>query len=296
MSTGIAVTEFLRRRYESLPPPVIIFCKSHSGSRLLARLMMAGGIWLGDSRNKSEDSAQFLQLVEPLVKAYHPDWSSFFTSDAELIGDLAMQVIDAHVKGRPNTAPWGWKLCETGYILPVLKRVFPDAFFVHLLRDGRDVAFCDHVGPREPFWSKVYFDTDKIRAWQGRSLSERAYRLAPHVYNAQHWVNSVRLGRTYGAMIGPKYIEVRYEDLVSAPLRGTVDLLSRLGVACDPDDLAPMIATVRQDRVGKHRQESPRKLRQALAVLRPTLEACGYGLEYPARRSLWAELGLRFHA
>ena len=189
MPTGLAATEALRRRYAGLPPPVIVFCKSHSGSRLLARMLMAAGLWLGSSRNDSEDSPDLLRLIEPLVQAHHPDWSRFFAADVGQTEALAVSVIDAHLQDRPDQALWGWKLCETGYILPFLHRVFPQARFIHLLRDGRDVAFCDHVAPRTPFWSKVYFDTDRIAAWQGRSLSDRAYRLAPHVYNAQHWVN-----------------------------------------------------------------------------------------------------------
>jgi hypothetical protein len=296
MPNGLAVTESLRRRYADLPPPVIVFCKSHSGSRLLARLMMAGGIWLGALRNDSEDSAQFLQLVEPLVKAYHPDWSRFFTQNADEVEALAIQVIDTHLVHRPKDAPWGWKLCETGYILPFVHRVFPQARFVHLLRDGRDVAFCDHVAPRTPFWSKVYFDTDQISAWQGRGLSNRAYQRAPHIYNAQHWVNSVRLGRSYGAMLGAQYIELRYEDMVSAPLRFATELMRRLGIACHPEAFAPLLQTVRQDSLGKYRQESPRRVRQAMAVLRPMLEACGYGLEAPEQHNLWRKVGMHFYA
>ena len=296
MPTGLAATEALRRRYAGHPPPVIIFCKSHSGSRLLARLLMAGGLWLGKSRNDSEDSDQLLQLVEHLVAAHHPDWSGFFASEAGPTLALATRLFDAHLDGCPPGSPWGWKLCETGYVLPFLHRVFPQARVLHLLRDGRDVAFCDHVAPRTPFWSKIYFDTDRIGAWQGRSLSDRAYRLAPHVYNAQHWVNSVRLGRAYGAMLGPQYLELRYEEMVADPLPFAMDLTARLGLACTADAFAPLLATVRQDRVGTHRSQSPRRQRQAMAILRPTLDAFGYGQDDPARRSLWRELEMRLHA
>lgn len=296
MPTGLAATEALRRRYAGLPPPVIVFCKSHSGSRLLARMLMAAGLWLGSSRNDSEDSPDLLRLIEPLVQAHHPDWSGFFAADAGQTEALAVSVIDAHLQDRPDQAPWGWKLCETGYILPFLHRVFPQARFIHLLRDGRDVAFCDHVAPRTPYWSKVYFDTDRIAAWQGRSLSDRAYRLAPHVYNAQHWVNSVRLGRAYGAMLGAHYTELRYEDMITQPQRFASDLAAWLGLDGDHDALALVLASVRQDSLAKHRTQSPRKLRQAMAILRPTLDAFGYGQDDPARRSLWRDLRTQLHA
>ena len=128
---------------------------------------------------------------------------------------LVRAAFDRHLAGyRPQAGRgWGWKLCETLYAMPLFDFLFPRARIIHLLRDGRDVAWCNHVAPEQAFWRKVYFNTDRIRSWQGRSLSNAAYERRPHLYNALHWRNSVETGRAFGAMLRERYCEIRYEDL-----------------------------------------------------------------------------------
>lgn len=271
--------EAFRDSVSGLSPPVIVFCKSHSGSRLLARLMMAGGIWLGDQRNDSEDSAEMLSIVRLAVLRHYPAFTQLLRDgDPDLI-DLARSVVEAHVRGRPHAMPWGWKLCETGYALPLFRLLFPGATFIHLIRDGRDVAFCNHVHPADDFWRKVYFGTKEIRSWQGRAISARAYLRQPHVFNAQHWVNSVTTARHYGAMLGQNYIEIRYEDIVRDPLGQMRQLFSSLALDLDEAAVAKVTANVHNHSMGKFRQMPAAWQRDSRAVLSPTLEAFGYGLD-----------------
>lgn len=77
--------------------------------------------------------------------------------------------------------------------IPVLADLFPDAVFVHVVRDGRDVA----LSLLEAEWGP--------RTVGGAALQWR-------------WL--VRLGRQAGARLGPeRYLEVRYEDVIEAPER-----------------------------------------------------------------------------
>lgn len=86
-----------------------------------------------------------------------------------------------------------------------IKKDFPDARFVHIIRDGRDVA----LSLDKRHWSRpLPWDKDK-------SL------LAAGIY----WEWIVRMGRKNGAALGPSYMEVRYEDLVHQPR----ETLPRLG-------------------------------------------------------------------
>ena len=59
----------LRDELCALPPPIVVFNKSHSGSRLLARVLAAGGVFMGAHLNASHDSLDLLPLVEYLVVA-----------------------------------------------------------------------------------------------------------------------------------------------------------------------------------------------------------------------------------
>jgi hypothetical protein len=74
--------------------------------------------------------------------------------------------------------------------MPFLGRAFPEAHFIHLIRDGRDVALS-------------YLDTD----FGVESLGEAAI----------YWDRFVRKGRSDGLRLGPRYREIRYEDLLADP-------------------------------------------------------------------------------
>jgi hypothetical protein len=75
--------------------------------------------------------------------------------------------------------------------LPYLAEAFPEARFIHLIRDGRDVT-CSYlargIGPRDG------------------------------VEGAMRWKHTVATGRRDGTRLGPdRYLEVRYEGLVADP-------------------------------------------------------------------------------
>lgn len=109
---------------------------------------------------------------------------------------------DAHGKSR-----WGDK--TPGYVLsmPLLAEVFPGSRFVHLIRDGRDVALSYRDQPFGP-----------RNVWEA----------------ARYWDKRVRAGRRHGAAIGPaRYLELRYEDVVADPRAAVERLCSFLELAVD---------------------------------------------------------------
>jgi hypothetical protein len=94
-----------------------------------------------------------------------------------------------------------------------IKRDFPQARFIHIIRDPRDLALSlDKKG-----WSRPL-------PWDKRNSL-----LAAGVY----WEWIVRKGRKYGTQLGSDYMETRYEDLVQTP----APELARIGkfIDCDLD-------------------------------------------------------------
>jgi hypothetical protein len=259
-------------------PPIVVFNKSHSGSRLLTRLLDRSGIFMGAERNASGDALPILPIVQRLVVNHYPDYRPLFVRRDEDLNRAILAAFEKHLRGFSG-ARWGWKLCETSYILPVLDAIFPEAHYVHLIRDGRDVAFSDHVWPRSPFWRKVYFNTANIRWWRGLPLSSVAYKLFAPLFNARHWVNSVTVGREAGRMAGPRYSEVRFEDLVDDFLATAIGILAALDVPPDRAALESVAAEVSSEPVGKFRRRSAFWRWLAMCELRPTLAAFGYGGE-----------------
>jgi hypothetical protein len=88
-----------------------------------------------------------------------------------------------------------------------LARLFPEARFVHVVRDGRDVAMS-------------YRSVD----WGPTTVEDAAMR----------WRRSVLRGRRDGARLGPgRYREVRYEELVADPERVLRELCGFLALEWD---------------------------------------------------------------
>ena len=99
----------------------------------------------------------------------------------------------AEQHGKPR---WGDKTPIYVRHLPLLARLFPQARFVHLIRDGRDVSLSYLAVPWGP-----------STIWQ----------------SARKWRGDVTAGRRAGEALGPaRYAEVRYEELID-DTRATVE-------------------------------------------------------------------------
>ena len=96
---------------------------------------------------------------------------------------------------------WGDKTPLYMQYLPLLERLFPTARFVHLVRDGREVALSFLAMP----------EGIVTRTWSHpRSVADFACQ----------WATEVEAAQALGGRVGPdRYLEVRYEALVADPER-----------------------------------------------------------------------------
>ena len=100
-----------------------------------------------------------------------------------------IDLLFTHVTLLEKKSRWGDK--TPNYILQIdkIKRIFPEAKFIHVVRDARDVCL-----------------SLLEKGWHGEWLREIAGR----------WASTVMAGRNQGSEIGPdSYIEISYEDLVT---------------------------------------------------------------------------------
>jgi hypothetical protein len=106
----------------------------------------------------------------------------------------AVYEVYAEEQGKPR---WGDKTPMYMRHLRLLRRLFPDAQYVHLIRDGRDAALSFLAMPKG-----IAFET-----WgHPRNVADFA----------AHWRTDVSAARRLGRRAGPdRYLEVRYEDLVA---------------------------------------------------------------------------------
>ena len=103
---------------------------------------------------------------------------------------------------------WGDKTPDYVEHIPKIAAIFPDALFIHLIRDGRDVA---------------------------TSLAQWPWGPASPVAGAFWWRRKVTKGRRDGAALpADRYLELRLEDLVADPEGELRRLCAFLGEAFDP--------------------------------------------------------------
>lgn len=122
--------------------------------------------------------------------------------DPETYPDLVRAVFEWYAESRGKVR-WGDK--TPGYVSYVgqLLRLFPDAQFVHVLRDGREVA---------------------------ASLRDQAWGPRRAVVGAFWWRRKVAAGRRAGARLRPdQYTEVRLDHLIADPEPKLRELCAFLG-------------------------------------------------------------------
>lgn len=127
-------------------------------------------------------------------------------------GDFIRVVMDAVASSQQVQR---WAVYDPDNVLHVerVKRDIPNALFVHIIRDGRDIALSlKKMGGFTPLpWDRS--QTDSL------------------VATALYWEWMVHKGRAHGGKFPADYIEIRYEDLITNPH----ETLGKLGGFLDHD-------------------------------------------------------------
>ena len=196
-----------------MSPPLILLGVSRSGTTLLRVILdRSPGIAIPDEsffvpllarrHGRTIDATCFLDDVAriPAVR----DWGVPVADVASRVRtgmptEEAIAAIYEAYAARAGKPRWGDKTPMYMRHLPLLERLFPDAQYVHLVRDGRDAALSFLQMPEGTF----------TRTWAHPRTSAQFACL---------WRKEVRDARALGQRVGVgRYHEVRYEELVGAP-------------------------------------------------------------------------------
>lgn len=156
---------------------------------------------------------------------------------------------------------WGEKTGSNSYCAMEIQQLYPNARFIHIVRDGRDVV-C--------------------------SLMRRPYNYAFHSISA--WLYEVSAALSHRELKG--YIQVRYEDLVTDPKRQLERICHHLGVEFVPQMLSsehdnywrnhsngnvhrswrksPFSSSISKDSVGRFRTDLPEDVQDLFWRIRLT--------------------------
>jgi hypothetical protein len=277
-------------------PPLIVLGVSRSGTTLLRVILdRSPGIAIPDEsffvpllarrHGRRLVPARFLDDVSrlPTVAAWHlsPADVGARLRPGMGVGEAIGAIFEAYAarEGKPR---WGDKTPMYMRHLPLLERLFPDAQYVQLIRDGRDAAVSFLEMPAGTY----------TRTW--------AHPDAPAGF-ACLWRTEVLAARALGARVGrARYHEARYEDLVADPegvVRGIcrfadlpfepamLDYSDAVDVSAKPHQqrlLQPPTSGVRDWRVELGRDD----VRRFEAIAGDLLAELGYELAYPPARRL----------
>lgn len=244
--------------------PVVVGAVGGSGTRILSRILSQARVHMGSSVDpRTWDSlpireylgTDFLQLATACLAEeddYPPASRERF-----------LDAIRKHREAIINGSRWGWKNPRNMWLIPFLARLFPQMFFVLLVRDGRDVAL----------------STNKflLRSAGHRLLGGETY---PSDAMAQLalWERGMRFAMKSGpSLLGNQFIVIRYEDLCTHPI-GTLEyLFDSLKIHCNKDLLSQLSESIKPSPgIGRgisiSMQMIPPSTKELLATLRYSVE------------------------
>ncbi len=301
------------RRLRTSPGPFVIIAKGHSGTRFLASCLTRCGVFLGADLNAAHDSLSWYRYFgRPLVLSDHfPHWPSLESDEgfrADVRGHLD-RTLPRFVGGRFGGGHWGWK-GSTLFVTPVVAELFPGGRFIHLVRDGRDVALSadgmlnlpynhrllsrdpsatvrrlrDRVldGPGEDRYRlRIIFNRTDVRTWNGATLDRAVAYRNRYQLQMRSWMTHVELARGFGRRFPERYLEVRYEDLCRNPVDEVQRVLDFLALEAPGSGLAWAAESARTGSIGRWRSavltgDERRDFERALELGYPVLRDLGY--------------------
>ena len=160
----------------------------------------------GDISNSSSRKRLIVDMLnDERIKSSFP-WltiEDIYLDDVVSFSDIIERIYHSALI-KYNKKIWGDK--DPGYTqnIDVLNRLFPDCKFIHIVRDGRDVA----VSLEQKWWGPTTF-TKAIQYWERMAISTE---------------------NMLGMLDEKRYIQVRYEDLVSSPARELSLICNTIGI------------------------------------------------------------------
>jgi sulfotransferase family protein len=183
--------------------PLVIAGVGGSGTRVFAAIARAAGRDMGAHVNESDDALELMAFADRWIGPYHA--ARVAGTQLPQVEDMHQELLGAIARHRTSEGPWGWKQPRSIHFLPFLHETFEGLRFLHVVRDGRDVAF----GRQAPTVLENAGDAVLGSDWRARPLPVALMEL---------WAAANKLAADYGeTAMGDAYMRVRFEDLCLDP-------------------------------------------------------------------------------
>jgi len=179
--------------------PLVIGGTGGSGTRAIKRMVDKTGRFMGANLNASDDALDLARF----------DWDWGLTwlehGASEEMRAAFEQAVERHLAPAPRqVAAWGWKHPHSYLVLAFLNDRFPLLRFVHVVRDGRDMA--------------MSANQNQLRHYGKLLLDDSLANAPPPIRSLAFWGEANLRAADYGeGQLGERYLRVRFEDVCSEP-------------------------------------------------------------------------------
>ncbi len=251
--------------------PVVIGATGGSGTRALRKVLEVGGVFMGDAVNVTGDAMAFEGLYDRHINEVIQLTGGLDYEAADLPPKLAQTIRDAivaateiHCQGTwPAGIPWGWKTPRAMYLLPLIADVFPQFWFIHVLRDGRDMVTAGNQLQRDKH-AAALFGVAVIEGADPRLTAARLWAKANHdvaMWARQH--------------LADRYLPLVFEDLCAQPVVVLAELFEKLGLSADRLEAAARIIQ-RPETIGRWAGLDVGLKAEIDAIIGPSRQMFGY--------------------
>ena len=221
-----------RRQADQLRDPVAIGAVGGSGTRLVRSILLEAGVAMSAGINDAGDAVDWPPLRELLAHRGS-------VSREDMLGAAFVVMEEMLLERRSrlgHEGRIGWKVPGTFLWLRELNDYFPEMQYVHLMRNGLDMAYSGNRSQARDWASQ--FDIELELDSTGR--------ITPSC-TLEYWLraNAFALGETRDSM-GERFLLLRYEDLCSDPATEVRKVTEFVGISLPDDHLAGISELVRR--------------------------------------------------
>ena len=263
----------MQRNWLAPHPPIVIIGMHRSGTSMVTRMLESLGLFVG-AKKDSNCEAKFFQRInrwlldqtgsswdnpQPIhyllnnreVRAKTSDYiARFLLKSPRAVSFLGWRNYLRHRDVRKLDAPWGWKDPRNTFTLPLWLDVFPGAKIVHVRRYGVDVAHSLQRRGRLETSSKNIYRDFPIFHWvrEKRGGFVHSLRCDSLQGGFSLWEEYLQEATSHVTMLNERALEVRFEDVISEPVRSLERLCRFSGLTASLPDIQRVAGLIRKDR------------------------------------------------
>lgn len=273
--------------------PVIIGGVGGSGTRVFSKITRGLGIYMGSDFGKAGDAVAFQNfhrtwITPALTKKYQLSESEE-TAVKRCFFDCASRVLS---EIPTPDSPWGYKHPGSLLMLPVLHKMLPLMKFIHVIRNGLDMAYSKNKTQLGRFGHLVLDRNERRQSLPAQTIS--------------YWAKANLRASEYGEkFLKERYLCIRFEELCDEPVRVIGKIGDFLGMQkTDEAKLSQAVSEViTPDSVGRWRYQQVKEIHTVLKAGRAGLERFGYWdpvmwnkIENALQKPFWERWFFRFRS